>query len=800
MRRWVAFVLVAVSAGVVLALLAFSSDPDRARSAGSGHSAPVVAPAEPAPPGRENAGFAILVVDAESGTGIAGATAAEAESQGRFDAAVERRARVWTSDGSGRVGVAAPEPPRRLRVAAVGYRPEVVEVANAPERVELRRAGPESFEVVDEDGAPVPNARVHVLPADASPGAAPVDAVTTGSDGRFALVPGADESLLVLASGFAAAHVPATTRRVVLRRGFELKGTARGTDGEPVGGVQVTAEAEHDLRGDAEGLVREFHARSAPDGRFAIADVGFARYRLLASRPGFCLARAGAWAGDAGIVLTLARSCVVAGVVTTESGEPVGGVLLSIDEDHARSRPDGRFLFERVLPGEKRLTARHDSGAADVPLLLAEGESRSDVVVRLDPATRIPEETTVRVRVLDADGNPAPGMLVAVLPAHARPRDAVLSMDGEVLLDAATASDVRVAVPGSYEYGPVTDEAGWATVETDLPHGSRVRVRARPTIPQSTLEIDSEPTRLAGETETVFAPGAPVLVRLPRPQRVRFRLRGDAASVSVAGNARLLEARDESSEFVYDLEPGGRFHVVASTEEGCWSTAGWSPPANQETFDVPIERQPDPEPARGVDRVRGVVVDERGAPLSGALVTALVPDSDRDATLPATATRGDGSFDLRLPCPTPFVRVSKEGFGELRAFAREDAGTLRLARQGTLRVVVEAPGPWAPQEHRLELVLPLPGGSAHRVRKKIEGEGVVLRFLDADPAIPRLVPDWPWIPAPALAAPRAAGTIEGLGAGVVKVRLRSGGVATTTAEATIVPGESVEVVLRLPGG
>jgi hypothetical protein len=74
----------------------------------------------------------------------------------------------------------------------------------------------------------------------------------------------------------------------------------------------------------------------------------------------------------------------------------------------------------------------------------------------------------------------------------------------------------------------------------------------------------------------------------------------------------------------------------------------------------------DPEPAAAYG-VTGTVYDERGTPLSGAVVYAYVSSSDGFKGMPGvfTRTREDGTFHLRARKGTFFVLARKRGSGEL---------------------------------------------------------------------------------------------------------------------------------------
>jgi len=132
--------------------------------------------------------------------------------------------------------------------------------------------------------------------------------------------------------------------------------------------------------------------------------------------------------------------------------------------------------------------------------------------------------------------------------------------------------------------------------------------------------------------------------------------------------------------FSVALPAGNYFLVAAKTESG--DLAGWkggdlycfyggNPVRVEEGHPSVIglsllQAGGDPEPAAAYG-ITGIVNDERGAPLSGAVVYAYPSAADGFKGMPGvfTRTREDGTFHLRVRRGTFFVLARKRGSGEL---------------------------------------------------------------------------------------------------------------------------------------
>jgi RNA polymerase sigma factor (sigma-70 family) len=370
------------------------------------------------------------VVRDPAGRPIEGALVALTRTSGPGShAATDGNGRVLFDDagpGEYRLGASAPAwlasetPPFRL---AAGARKRV--------DIALRQGGqPLSGRVLDDGGGPIPGALVTV--GEGYPWSAYVGMrgrpplrfrAVTDEQGRYQLRLEAREySLRAEAGGYVPAETTVPVNRAVVRdlrlqpaARVEGRVVDRGT-GEPVAGARV------DLRAGAlDGPGSSTHTRA--DGAFVLDDVPAGAF--------FLHARSGALVGSSGRITTVPTQAVsgveilverapgITGRVVDETGAGLAGVAVkaSVLELGPPSVPasttgaDGEFAIEGTRPGRYRIFA--DGGA--VGLTRAETTATVGVdglrglALVLSRAARAAEITG---RVLGADGQPAPSVLV----------------------------------------------------------------------------------------------------------------------------------------------------------------------------------------------------------------------------------------------------------------------------------------------------------------------------------------------------------------------------------------------------
>jgi protocatechuate 3,4-dioxygenase beta subunit len=141
------------------------------------------------------------------------------------------------------------------------------------------------------------------------------------------------------------------------------------------------------------------------------------------------------------------QECQVFGeVVQQEGGEPLKKAQVSLKPEDVgkgekpysqRTAEDGKFCFKDIVPGKYRLVAEHNGyvstsyGADDVwsygtVLALQKGQKLDRILLRLMPAG------VIRGRIVDEDGDPAPGMVVEALVPQEEIASRLLGLTGEV--------------------------------------------------------------------------------------------------------------------------------------------------------------------------------------------------------------------------------------------------------------------------------------------------------------------------------------------------------------------------------
>ncbi|MCI0589030.1 MAG: sigma-70 family RNA polymerase sigma factor [Planctomycetes bacterium] len=327
--------------------------------------------------------------------------------------------------------------------------------------------------VLDPSGRPIPGARVvshpetltrAVRPSDAAPGSEPLSLAESDRDGRFrvALAGKAPRfGLFVEADGFSPTGVdavrPGDERTVTLDPARTLEGSVKDRAGRPVpgarvrwlglmGAVRVEREANSGADGGyrLDGIPSRRAAKESPFGHSWWVEVraeGFAP--LMIERP------FGTQASDleSPFDLVVVRGATLRGrVLDAETGSPIPGArvfLWSIEGmmgvasgaisimnpwgqrslGEATSLEDGSFTFSRIPSRGFHPSASHSTGnrgdlvgyvGAKAPGFAPAAE---EVVLVPDGGTweatvRLWTAAAVRGRVVDASGNPAPGVKV----------------------------------------------------------------------------------------------------------------------------------------------------------------------------------------------------------------------------------------------------------------------------------------------------------------------------------------------------------------------------------------------------
>ncbi len=356
------------------------------------------------------------VVDAD-GHGVAGAKV----SSRAVEEHVSRYEMETRADGSFVLVDLRAGEERVVEVDLEGFAPSAVlavarrEDETEPLRIVLQPPGTISGRVVDGDGKPLAGASIWALPAESSLlryRAAKV--VETDAGGRFEVggIPTGAVNLRVWAEGHQWEVLPGlsappggelTGVEVALKRGVSIRGRVTRTDGTPVA-VDVSAEILEGSPDDVGG-----GASTRADGRYELPSLPPGLIRVYVRNRNVERIIDGRRGGVFTVDLVLAAGAEVSGHVVDETGRGLAGVLLKLipvesptsylDEKGPRSDAEGAFIVSGVQPGTYRLYGRKngfatawsevhvaDGPVAGVRLVMRRGVSLSGTVLGLEAA------------------------------------------------------------------------------------------------------------------------------------------------------------------------------------------------------------------------------------------------------------------------------------------------------------------------------------------------------------------------------------------------------------------------------
>lgn len=525
-----------------------------------------------------------------------------------------------------------PETQVEAKASKEGWLPRVVAVnlpASEPVKLVLQRAAQVKGRVVDRDQKPVAEALLrlmseHDLLRDAQ----------TDHEGRFlfsSVRPGSS-TLSVSAGGFLRLEkgldleVGTTdVGTLVLDPGAKLEGLVTGAaDSLPLAGAVVRWKPAEDL------IPRRLDfgtsAASGRDGQYKLSGVPLGRRTLVVAHPDHqdFTKLVDIQPGMNRLDVQLEAGLEVRGRVVNGAGEPVGAatVLLSqlgtYEETRLLSGWDGSFRFPAVPPGNYWLEARMASSAARHPEPVQVGpDSPADVELRLEPGG------TLRGRVV---GLGSADLALANLEAwrkgliDSESRAGSLSFEGDYLFEGLN--------PGEWEV-----QLNW---------------RRRSISVKATVQSGTETVR------DIEVPGDLTLSG-----------RVERAGRPVANAKVVLIGSDSSSFYWTTTAQDGTFHLDGLSEGAYTLSAEDAGRSSSENLQLDQSREVLLRLTS--QRVAGRVVDENGAPVAEAQLSALAGEGFRPV---ATSRTGpDGSFVLDgLAAGSVELSAVKEGFGS--AFRR----------------------------------------------------------------------------------------------------------------------------------
>jgi protocatechuate 3,4-dioxygenase beta subunit len=690
-------------------------------------------------------GATVTLESPGSNAGFAAPLTTTSGADGEFDLGAQ---------GAAPISIAAAAPGKTAAILFLDLRDPTLRPAPDALELQLGTCAASVFGViVDAGGGPIPGAVIRRGPSTA----------VAAADGGYDLcVPLGETELTVRAGGYGTL----TTMLSVsgrLHRDFRLSPeavvtgrTVRADDGQPISGAVVRLTAASDpMQGM---MARDGDAAQATtdlDGRFRLEGVVPGRQHLSAVAEGLSTTSPIDLAVDAGdsgeeVILSLAATVAVRGIVVDEAGKPVVGARVGMlaaaegrreaDRRDARSQGDGSFVIDRIVPGDhvvfvepydlvddardRRLTVPA-TGVADLELVVARGSSVSGVVTRA--------------------GRPVPGADVSL-----RGRGSGFARtepDGRFLL--------RGVRPGEYSLYAESAAEGAFT------NGPTISVSAGADLTGIAIELD-----LAGAITGVVVDqdNAPV-----SGAHVSFELVGgrDYGRATTA---------DDGSFTVRGLSGGGDYAVTITA--ALRSSLRFAP-ATGDAFPL-VQITDGKTHVRGVRyavkaerlTIAGIVVDEHGTP---------VPD------VRVAARPGEGPGFERGYDPTDVTDVSG-------AFAIADliAGPYTVEARTGSGARASAPGPVEAGTRGLRLTLVAPGSV----------EGTLAGFSDPPHVYARPSGGSPRTMMMGELRAEVRGTtfrLRGLAPGHYTVVAQARGVAGDTAEVDVIAHETAHVALTFRG-
>ena len=590
----------------------------------------------------------------------AGGAVPDAEIQVRRKDRFGRVVRTVKSDDDGRfVAAGLGDDSVDLFVdAPEGYACAVIEDMDPPQHdldIELDETGTVCGRVLNEDGNVAAGTAVAAVPEELGPldrYAEKVRATTREVDpetGRFCLedVHPGFVSVTARAAGYRAAEgevdvaagQEAGPVELTLKRGLSLNGTVVGRDTQPLRDAGVRA------RNSTKVYTDEF-------GEFLLRGLNPGMNKVVAEHPEYAMAERQVMlplGDDEEFVIELGAGGTIEGVVTRHGGAAVSGVPVSLSSPDRRQLTDdeGRFRFDSVPPGERRVTRNSRDGYDDF-------EHRQVQVV---------EDETVRVEfVLGAvleghvlrGGVPVPDAVITL----AQPED-VAEYTGRSHGVRRTFSDES----GAYRLSGV--RPGWGTVTIGL--GKQTVVR------QIEVPPGDEPRK------DLFLPAAPISGTVVNAVD-DAGIGGAHVTVNLVAVDGAPESSGSSSYSSSDLKGGIRYNLTSSAT--CKTTADAT--GHFQTFADPLpqieiaawadgfrwtEVKADPASRTPVtielSRETRLVIKLRDAgdnPVSGADVCAVLLADDGDKS--TNCSRG-GSDQVRFSLNEGRykIKASATGFG-----------------------------------------------------------------------------------------------------------------------------------------
>ena len=465
--------------------------------------------------------------------------------------------------------------------------------------------------VRDVQGGPVMEAKIFAMQPIEGAGAqlGTARAVSDEAGAFRARVRPGDVVLRVTAQGYAdafvRAHAPASDLDIALVPAARLIGqVVNAADGAPVAGAQVTA-----ARSLPEAVMREGHAQSDNQGRFAIEGLLDGSYEVVAEAPGFRSASSEhvelAVAARDEVRVRVQRTVALSGVVITSPGRtPCPGAEVTISGTHSErpfgahaiSDAAGRIRFDDVPPSTYELAVSWRGRYTSLPQLTV-AHSRDDLSIEVN------EGLTLSGRVIDSLRAPVANEGVTATPQQGG--ESVMARSDE-----RGRFELRGLAPGSYRIAATSTPSKSLVVEVTQQSAAQEIVLERGAM--AALEVKllhTDGTELAG-TWQVYA-----------------------------RSERILPAERSGKAYAFRSLPAGVHRIVAYD--------GVNAPV-EDTVELKDgeRRELTLLLPRHTGVLRGRVVGEDGMPVADAWVSVHAGNSGALASARSVLTAADGTFEF----------------------------------------------------------------------------------------------------------------------------------------------------------
>jgi hypothetical protein len=538
--------------------------------------------------------------------------------------------------------------------------------------VSLSPGGPATLirgTVSDVFGGPVANAQVEVIPSGTQNGFGfkqPAFRVATDDDGRFAITVLANEYVVHGShAGYSSASVDADTSArelvevaLVLHPAAVVSGrVVRADDGAPVPHAELRLVKLTNGGSSSVSHIAPADAVAGADGRFVVEGVGAGSWAIhartddaITSTPTEVSIELFDDVRD--VVVVVEDAPRVHGIVRErDTKQPVAGALVLLQSEMqslscSPSDAEGTFDCAAVAPGNYTASVAHEEYAGNL----------LGAIVRIDADPRYLELEVERGHTISGRVSPP----VAGVPIRVR-MDLDLTDMGFAMMNAFRTA--RTDASGEFRIGPLS--LGEVTLVAEhIEHG---RGEAR---------VDRALAKAGGEIEIVLGSAASLVGRVTNL--------GDTNGASLQLT---LTPVEEPMRIDGTRGPGASMYAIAITELGDFSAKGIEPGS----YALQLQHSRGPVSFTGPERVElsdgeprrieleltaqqrrfaGVVVDEDGGPVEGAVVYLPADPSTRAVS----DVRGEFALAAWSDSETVAVRFHRAGFSTAASDATLQAG------------------------------------------------------------------------------------------------------------------------------